>query len=317
MKIGPLTLLAIGMMLLVGTGQALGAETAAKSEGKYIFTSDWFSENIPTWNRVLHELKGKPNLTYLEIGAYEGRSFLWVMDHILTHPSSNAIAIDTFDKIFDSDPEKTFLENIRRSGSAAKVRVIKGRSQEKLRGLKLNSMDLIYIDGDHRSKGVLIDAVLCWGLLKEGGLLIFDDYRLSYELPLEMRPEFAIDVFQSIFRDEFEILVKDYQFIVRKSKMACNEAVGSVKRLEMPVVCSHLGPYVYYWKPQKLYETATNREIPLNRQEVSIIENTLSRLTLAFRVGVESREMEEYRNLLNKLGLRDIGATAKELPKGP
>ncbi|MGZ6208476.1 MAG: hypothetical protein ACXWMS_13095, partial [Syntrophales bacterium] len=104
-------LVAIGLLMLFNTTQAFSAENAAKPAAKYTFTSDWFTHNIPSWTVILNDMKGKPNLTYLEVGPYEGRSFLWVMDNILTHPSSKAIAIDTFDKIFDRDPEKVFLEN--------------------------------------------------------------------------------------------------------------------------------------------------------------------------------------------------------------
>ncbi len=305
-------LIAIGLLLLFNATQVLSSDNTAKPDVKYRFTSDWFTQNIPSWTRILHDMKGKPNLTYLEIGPYEGRSFLWVMDNILTHPSSSAIAIDTFDKIFDSDPEKVFLENVRRSGHSSQIRVMKGFSQEKLRQLTLNSVDLIYIDGDHKSKGVIMDAILSWDLLKEGGILIFDDYKLDYDLPMEMRPEFAIDVFQSLFPDELQTLVNDYQLIVRKSKSQCIEAMGFIKRLEMPLVCSRLGSYVYYWKPQKLYEASTYREIALSQKDISIIEKTLLGRKLGFRLEVDKKEADIYRNLLQRLGLRDIGISSKE-----
>lgn len=312
MKVKTLILTAIVVTLFFNHSYIFCAENVAKSDSKYTFTSDWFTHNIPTWNRVLHDMKGKPNLTYLEIGPYEGRSFLWVMDNVLTHPSSKAIAIDTFDKIFDSDPEKTFLENVRRSGSSSKVRTIKGFSQEKLREIKLNSIDLIYIDGDHKSKGVLMDAMLSWDLLKEGGILIFDDYKLSYDLPMEMRPEFAIDVFQTLFRDELQVMINDYQFIVRKSKSQCIEAMGFIKRLEMPLICTRLGHYVYYWKPQKLYDASTHREVALSQGEISILENALLGRTLNFSVNVDEKETELYTNFLKRLGLRDISVTPKQ-----
>ncbi|MGZ3579592.1 MAG: class I SAM-dependent methyltransferase [Syntrophales bacterium] len=305
-------LVAIGLLMFFNTTQAFSAENAAKPAAKYTFTSDWFTHNIPSWTVILNDMKGKPNLTYLEVGPYEGRSFLWVMDNILTHPSSKAIAIDTFDKIFDRDPEKIFLENLRRSGHSSQVKVMKGFSQEKLRLLPLNSVDLIYIDGDHRSKAVIMDAVLSWDLLKEGGILIFDDYKLGYDLPMEMRPEFAIDVFMSLFPDEFQILLNDYQMIVRKNKSQCIEAMGSIKRLEMPLACSRLGSYVYYWKPQKLYEASTYREVALSKNDISIIENTLIGRKLGFRVEVNKNETDNYRNLLNRLGLQDIGVSEKE-----
>lgn len=300
----------IGIIMLMyssGTTLCLSAENITKPNEKYTFTSDWFTHNIPNWTHVLNDMKGKPGLAYLEIGPYEGRSFFWVLDNILTHPSSMAIAID----IFNGDVEQRFFDNMRRSGQSLKIKLIKGFSQQKLRDLKLNSFDLIYIDGDHRSKGVLMDAILSWDLLKDGGILIFDDYKLSYDLPMEMRPEFAIDVFLTLFPDESQILIKEYQLIVRKTKNHCNEAMGFIKRLDTPLVCSRLGAYIYYWKPRKLYEASTNREIPLKEGEISLIENTLLGLKLGFNLQVEKKETNLYRDLLNRLGINEISVSSK------
>lgn len=294
---------------LCTTTRALSAETAVKPDRKYTFSSDLFTHNIPSWTRVLNDMKGKPDLTYLEIGVYEGRSFFWVMDNILTHPSSRAIAIDTF----DGDFEKRFLDNVRHSGHSSKIGILKGFSQQKLRGLKLNSFDLIYIDGDHRSKMVLMDIILSWDLLKDGGILIIDDYKWFAGLPMEQRPEFAVDVFQTLFRDDFQILVKDYQLIVRKAKTPCKEAMGSIKVGEIPVACSRLGPYIYYWKPKKLYDASTNRKIGLNDGEISLIENTLISRKLGFNLEVEKKQTDLYKNLLNRLGLHEISVSSKEI----
>lgn len=302
----------LGFLFLILAVSICAAQSSpqVKNNGKYTFTSDWFTHNIPHWNNILQEMKGKPGLTYLEIGPYEGRSFLWVMDNILTHPSSRAIAIDTFDKIFDSDPEQVFRENLRRSGHTAKVTVIKGYSQEKMRDLRLNSIDLIYIDGDHRGKGVLQDAILAWDLLKEDGLLIFDDYKLDYELPMEMRPEFSLDVLQALFWKEMTVLVNDYQLIVRKTKGQCNQNMGSIKRMETPLVCTKVGHYIYYWKPKKLYEASTKREIALNDGEIALLENALIRRKLGFRLDVKAKEQNFYKNLFHRLRINDISVSS-------
>jgi predicted O-methyltransferase YrrM len=312
MKMKPLILTAIGLILFFNANHAVSAENAAKSDVKYTFTSDWFTYNIPTWNLVLRDMKGKPNLTYLEVGPYEGRSFFWVMDNILSHPSSKAIAIDTFDKFYDNDFERTFYDNLKRSGHESKVTVMKGFSQHKLRELKLNSVDLIYVDGDHGSKGVLMDALFSWDLLKDGGILIFDDYNWDYTLPMEMRPTFALDLFLTLFQDEFEVLIKDYQLIIRKTKKYCNKDRGIIKKGDISLVCSYIGQYVYYWKPQKLFDASNNREFMLNQQEISIIEDTLINRKLSFKLELEKQKQNEYQKLITKLKLSNISLSPKE-----
>jgi predicted O-methyltransferase YrrM len=287
------------------------ADGAAQREGKYKFSSDWFSYNIPNWTRVLSGLKGKPNVAYLEIGVYEGRSFFWVVDNILTHPSSRAVAIDTFDKFGGGDPEEVFYENVRRSGRSPAIKVIKGFSQQKLRDLALNSFDLIYVDGDHSSRSVLLDAVLSWDLLRDGGIMIFDDYAWDFILPTEMRPTFALDMFQTLFRDEFQVLVKDYQLIIRKAKAHCNEARGSIKVADLTLACSRLGSYVYYWKPKKLYDASTDREVALSNEEASLIEGILVGRKFGFRLEVEKKEADQYRSLLDRLGIDELNLSVK------
>jgi hypothetical protein len=54
---------------------ANGHETDTTGYKKpYTFTANWFTGRIPSWERILKPYKGKPGVSYLEIGAFEGRS---------------------------------------------------------------------------------------------------------------------------------------------------------------------------------------------------------------------------------------------------
>jgi predicted O-methyltransferase YrrM len=70
--------------------------------------------------------------------------------------------------------------------------------------------DFIYIDGVHSPLGVLTDACMSWGLLKQGGVMLFDDY-LYPEEPTKI----GIDAFLNSF-DGYELFVDNYQLAVRK-----------------------------------------------------------------------------------------------------
>ena len=50
----------------------------------YKFTTDWFTNRIPLWEKILAPLKGKQGIHYLEIGVFEGRSAIWMLENILT-----------------------------------------------------------------------------------------------------------------------------------------------------------------------------------------------------------------------------------------
>ena len=133
-----------------------------------------FIGKITLWNNLLSSFKGKPDIHYLEIGVNQGRSAIWVLENILTDPSATLTGIDIFPD--GTGLKERYLSNLKLSVAAHKTTTIEGFSQVELRKLPLNSFDIIYIDGDHRAKSVLADAVLSFDLLKNGGILIFGDY---------------------------------------------------------------------------------------------------------------------------------------------
>lgn len=163
------------------------------------FTKDWFSRNIPEWKTFLEPLKGKPDLRFLEVGCFEGRATLWLLQNILTDPSSGIVCLDTFEgspefgESYDGKAlEERFLHNI--EPFKEQIAVGKGRSQDLLwRGMP-EAFDFIYIDGSHTSIDVLEDGAMAWHILKHGGKLIFDDFKWGEEthLPPKARPYDAV-----------------------------------------------------------------------------------------------------------------------------
>jgi len=62
----------------------------------YTFSQDWFTYNIPIWEKALADYKDKPGINYLEIGVFEGMSVLWMLENILTHPTAKVTGIDPY-----------------------------------------------------------------------------------------------------------------------------------------------------------------------------------------------------------------------------
>jgi predicted O-methyltransferase YrrM len=179
----------------------------------YVFTQDWTRRNTALWTQALMEFKGKPNVRYLEIGVFEGRSVLWMLENILTHPTAKATCIDRFPDEFPGI-EQRFKDNLKKSGSKEKVQALKGFSSIQLRTLPLASFDIIYVDAGHTAKETILDAALSWDLLKRGGIMIFDDYGWEVERPEFAKPKIAVDFFVHAF--DPKILFVGYQYIVRK-----------------------------------------------------------------------------------------------------
>ena len=66
---------------------------------------------------------------------------------------------------------------------------------------------MIFIDGGHKSKEVLSDLVLSWDLLRDGGVLVIDDYIWlgSPDIVLDS-PKMGVDSFLSCFAGEYAII---------------------------------------------------------------------------------------------------------------
>ena len=154
---------------------------------RYTFTQNMFSRRSHLFLQAMGKYRGKPDTHYLEIGVHEGRSFFWVLENIMTHPTSTLTAIDLFDtgqgtfkptETYGDHREfkRTFFNNVKRSGQQNRIRSRVGYSQQELQHFSPNTFDIIYIDGCHSEACAREDAQLCWPLLKEGGRLLFDDY---------------------------------------------------------------------------------------------------------------------------------------------
>ena len=242
---------------------SLQAQSVHKEERAkpYKFTKDWFSGNIPLWTEVLAPFKGKPNIHYLEIGVWEGRSAIWVLENILTHPTSTLTGID----VFPDNLKETYIENLRISGFPEKAVTLTGLSQIELRRLNPDSYHIIYIDGGHTADMVLADAVLCWDLLKVGGVIIFDDYRWGREYPDEIRPGMAVDTFITAYRNHLELVHKGYQVIVRKKE--------GPPRFDPNRIL--LGKYAYLWEKGELRRSSDEQPVPLPEAERLLLEKLL------------------------------------------
>lgn len=218
--------------------------------------------------------RNQPKVRYLEIGVFEGRSLLWMLDNVLTGDGASAVAVDLFDPRY----ERTFLENLKISGKSDRVRILKGRSDSVLHALPMRSFDIVFIDGSHAARDVLTDAVQGWLLLADGGLMILDDYgnekpRDEFapldRVPDELKPRVAIDAFLTAFRGELDVVQRDFQVVVRKRTPACQDWV-----------CSGGQNWFYDWAQRRLFKRVTKEPIPLTEEQRVELESIL--VTLPF-----------------------------------
>ena len=109
---------------------------------------------------------------------------------------------------------RQFEDNIQEAkGESQYVKVIQDVSYNGLAECIAKGMefDFIYIDGSHQATDVLTDACMAFGMLKKGGVMLFDDYLWDDVDGVLHRPKIAVDAFVNIFADQCRVSVVGYQ----------------------------------------------------------------------------------------------------------
>lgn len=201
------------------------------------FTSDWFDHHASNWSRWFEPLTQKESpLVCLEVGTWEGRSALWIVDNLVSRgpPGSHLYCVDrwlpdevlpgTDGSVTGADAYSTCIENLRVHLDSGIATVLRGESADVLPALcanqnigKLPALDFVYVDGSTLAAEVLTDAVLCFHMLDRGGYMVFDDYEWNYFAD-ERSPRLAIDAFLKCFSGQYDLVHKGSQIVVQKVK---------------------------------------------------------------------------------------------------
>ena len=173
------------------------------------FTEDWFTHNIPNFEKCLAAIPERKR--FLEIGAYEGRSTCWLIENMDDY--GTVYSIDSYSDT--PEIEARFVDNTREAvkGTSIISCLVKDKSYNALAKMitQGQEFDFIYIDGDHDPATTVTDAAMAWGMLRSGGVMLFDDYEYPHE-PTKC----GIDGFLMGFVGKYDLLLKNYQLAVVK-----------------------------------------------------------------------------------------------------
>lgn len=197
------------------------------------FTSDWFDNNIGIWTEKLAGFRMQhPKPRILEIGSFEGRSTLFFLTHF---PQSHITVVDSWGGD-DKPPTDSRLQSaeLRFDSNVLeykeRITKLRGKSAEclaKLGSGEPSLFDLIYIDGSHYSDDVMIDGALAWALLRNKGIMIFDDYVwFDYRYGLRKSSCRAVNLFLRLIAGEFQIKHVAHQIIVVKTHSPREDALS-------------------------------------------------------------------------------------------
>lgn len=204
----------------------------------YEYTNNWFAS---TAKGVWDSLIPKINPTrILEIGSYEGASTCYLIEKLATSKEIELHCVDTWKggvehkkggsaEVNMSDVERRFHHNTKIAISKIKnsVQLVLHKEYSDVALSKLITegkqgfFDFIYIDGSHEAPDVLCDALLSFRLLKNNGVIAFDDYLWQEQLPYGTDPircpKPAIDAFTNIYCRKIRVMSAPlYQLYVKK-----------------------------------------------------------------------------------------------------
>lgn len=189
-------------------GQTLSSrlETSPPPPKGSEFTTNWFTHNEHALLRVFEGLGwagviGSQPKHVLEVGCWEGRGSQWLLTTLCRHKGSTLTCVDTWEggvqyhdiglnlngeEHTSTAVETRFDANVAlvtgvHPGAVSPenpVKKMKGRSTPMLSKLVAatgagggGTFDVAYVDGSHHARDVMSDGILCWELLRRGGVM--------------------------------------------------------------------------------------------------------------------------------------------------
>lgn len=169
-----------------------------KIEGSFSF--------INFYDRMLHRFN---NATFIEIGAFKGQSIMYLAEKVKELKKNIKLyTVDVFQymeqqkddehgKYFGLDFYDEYLKNIEPMKDY--INTIRGSSHEVHTQFEDESVDFVFIDGDHNTDAVLKDLKGWYPKVKRGGIISGHDY-----MWVDARVKRAVDqffLFTGVFQD--------------------------------------------------------------------------------------------------------------------
>ncbi len=122
---------------------------------------------------LLNACKHTNARTILEIGSYDGGSTIVLGDYAKNNEGML--------HCIEPDPTETMAKNVVSYGLEEHVSIVKGFSPWIPTSLIPNPIDVLFIDGDHRTRWMLVDYHYFYPFVRSGGIICFHDWREDWQ----------------------------------------------------------------------------------------------------------------------------------------
>ena len=187
-----------------------------------MFTADWGASLRTNLERI-YPSKPETKKICAEVGSFEGMGSLHIVRYLCNHEDSKLYCIDPWLDSYGSIADvlntdwltKTFTGQyarfLRNTAGNQKIVPMRGPSNTKIPDIP-DTLDFAYIDGDHAPQQVYKDAVNILSKMKQGGIILFDDYEWVNN---GVHTKLGIDRFLYEYSSKIDVILRNYQLAVR------------------------------------------------------------------------------------------------------
>ena len=183
---------------------------------------NWFEYVRPNFEEFLTPLAGRDDQRFLQLGVFTGDASVWMCENVLTGKDNLLIDVDTWEGSDEPDHKSMDFEDVFNfyidRVEHKRIETFRTTTTWFLTSVRKDpDYDFIYIDADHTTVGVIMDAELAWPQLKSGGIMAFDDYTWQHASgDPRLAPQVGIDLFLHRHELDYQLLTKNNQVWVRK-----------------------------------------------------------------------------------------------------
>jgi predicted O-methyltransferase YrrM len=189
--------------------------TMKVTELKYgMYTEDFTTPHIAFWKMLFKEHISQDRINpmaMLEIGSFEGQSTKWFIQNLLHQQKDKIHCIDPH-WWNPGDAESKFWRSILEANGISKLTKHKNIAERAMAQFFPETFDVIYVDGNHNGKAVLLDALNSFRVVKVGGIILFDDYTMPANTAwgnFDNSTKKGIDTFVDFYRSSIELIAED------------------------------------------------------------------------------------------------------------
>jgi hypothetical protein len=171
----------------------------------------------------LYPYKVTEKMVCVEIGSFEGGGSIVIHNYLCSNENSILNCIDPFDDVYvkgnkqmafwDKECEGQLSRFRINTKNYTKIKELMGKSDDIIEtNLEDDSVDFVYIDGDHSPEQVYKDAVNMFSKMKVNSIMLFDDYMFNTNGVITAN---GIDKFLNEYANKVFVILKNWQLAVR------------------------------------------------------------------------------------------------------